>query len=129
MVPNGVFFLFSTNFGKVLNHPVHKTPFGLAYIVHPTLDALYGIDQVIGPASNAGPGSEYYAIRVVPYHTTGIQFGAIVACPWGATAFGFFLLGLLLWSEQGHFWFQCSSDQVLSKVFWSFTSEDHFRLL
>ena len=45
-----VFHLFSTDGGKVVNHPVHQPAFGLSHIVHTTTCALYGIDEVIRSA-------------------------------------------------------------------------------
>ena len=50
MMTHRVFHLFSTNGGKVVDHPVHQPAFGLAHIVHATTCALYGIDEVIRSA-------------------------------------------------------------------------------
>ena len=38
MMTHWVFHLFSTNGGKVVDHPVHQPAFGLAHIVHATLE-------------------------------------------------------------------------------------------
>ena len=61
-----VFHLFSSDCGKVVDHAVHESAFGLAHIVHPTTGALNGVDEVVRSASHIPPRSKLPAILMVP---------------------------------------------------------------
>ena len=62
MLPNGIFNLFATDGGKMVDHPVHKVLFGLTNIMHATSVAFYGINEVIRPAGYTCSGTEPSAI-------------------------------------------------------------------
>ena len=72
MFPNGICSLLTMNGGKVVDHPLHKTLFGLSNILHATFVAFYGINEVIGPAGYTCSGTEPSAIWIVPDDTTGV---------------------------------------------------------
>ena len=92
-----VFHLFSTDGGKVVDHPVHQPEFGLAHIVHATTCALYGIDEVIQSACHRHCRSEFPTIRTALDSATGIKSRAIFAPAMRCT---FPLLGSLAQEES-----------------------------